>query len=79
MACNDERSCELIEAAHIADLTLPEEVAVIGVDNDELLCNLLDPPLSSIALNLEKAGYEAAALLDRLMAGGKNDGSEDYR
>jgi len=76
MACNDERSCELIEAAHIADLTVPEEVAVIGVDNDELLCNLLDPPLSSIALNLEKAGYEAAALLDRLMAGEKMAGQK---
>lgn len=74
MACNDERSCELIEAAQLAGVTVPEEVAVIGVDNDELICNLLDPPLSSIALNSDKAGYEAAALLDKLMAGEKMAG-----
>ena len=76
MGCNDERSYELIEAAHIVDITVPEEIAVIGVDNDELLCNLPAPPLSSIALNVEKAGYEAAALLDRLMAGEKMAGQK---
>lgn len=76
MACNDERSCELIEAAHLAGVTAPEEIAVVGVDNDELICNLLDPPLSSIGLNGDKAGYEAAALLDRLMAGEKMAGQE---
>lgn len=76
MACNDERSCELIEAAHAAGILVPEEIAVLGVDNDELLCNLLDTPLSSIGLNCETAGYEAAELLDRLMAGEKVSGQE---
>jgi len=76
MACNDERSCELIEAANLAGVTIPEEIAVVGVDNDELLCNLLDTPLSSIGLNGDKAGYEAAALLDKLMAGEKMAGQE---
>jgi len=71
MTCNDERSCEIVEAAHLADVKIPEDIAVIGVDNDELLCNLLDTPLSSVDLNGDKAGYEAAALLDRLMAGEK--------
>jgi len=74
MACNDERSCELIEAAHAAGVAIPEEISLIGVDNDELICNLLDPPLSSIALNSDRAGYEAAALLDRLMDGGNMAG-----
>ncbi len=50
---------------------MPDEVAVIGVDNDELVCDLSDPPLTSIALNTEKAGYEAAQLLDKMMAGNK--------
>ncbi|MHC4721915.1 MAG: XylR family transcriptional regulator, partial [Planctomycetota bacterium] len=76
MACNDERACELIEAAHLAGVAIPEEMAVIGADNDELLCNLLDPPLSSVGMNGDKAGFEAAALLDRLMAGEKMAGQE---
>jgi len=74
MACNDEQSCALIEAAHFAGVAIPEEISLIGVDNDELICNLLDPPLSSIALNSDKAGYEAAALLDRFMDGEKMAG-----
>jgi len=49
-------------------------VAVLGVDDDVLVCDLADPPISSIALNTEGAGYEAARLLDSLMKGGKMDG-----
>jgi len=52
---------------------VPDEVAVIGVDNDELICDLTTPPLSSIALNHEKAGYRAAQLLDKMMAGKRVD------
>ncbi len=59
----------MIEACNIADLKVPEEVAVIAVDNDELLCEMTSPSLSSITVNFEKIGFEAAALLDRLMAG----------
>jgi LacI family transcriptional regulator len=44
-------------------------MAVVGVDNDELLCELADPPLSSVALNANAGGYRAAALLDRMMRG----------
>ncbi|MHC5060134.1 MAG: XylR family transcriptional regulator [Planctomycetota bacterium] len=68
LACNDERACELTEAAHLAGVMVPDDVAVLGVDNDELICNLPAPPLSSIGLNGEKAGFEAAKLLDKLMA-----------
>ncbi len=71
MAGNDVSGRSVIEACRIAGLQVPDQVAVIGVDNDELICDLTDPPMSSIALNTEKAGYEAAALLDRLMAGEK--------
>jgi LacI family transcriptional regulator len=48
---------------------VPLEVAVVGVDNDELLCELATPPLSSVALNAEAGGYRAAELLDRMMKG----------
>jgi len=71
MACNDDRAREVIEACKIAGLHVPEEVAILGVDNDDLVCNLSHPPLSSIALNFERAGYEAAELLDKLMTGEK--------
>lgn len=71
MTCNDDRGCDVIEACKIADLRIPEEVAILGVDNDELVCDLSFNPLSSIDLNTEKAGYDAAELLDRLMAGEK--------
>lgn len=69
MACNDICGHEVLLACAAATLRVPDEVAVIGVDNDELLCGLSDPPLSSVALNLEQAGYEAASALDELMAG----------
>jgi LacI family transcriptional regulator len=71
MTCTDDRSQYAIEACKIAGLHVPEQVAIIGVDNDELVCELSTPPLSSIALNTERAGYEAAELLDKLMAGKK--------
>lgn len=69
MACNDDRGRQVLEACRAAALAVPEEVAVVGVDNDSLLCSLSPPPLSSVALNAERGGFEAAALLDRMMAG----------
>jgi len=73
MVCNDDRGQYILEACQIAGLHVPDDVAVIGVDNDELICDLTTPPLSSITLNCEKAGYEAAKLLDEMMAGKKVD------
>jgi LacI family transcriptional regulator len=72
MACNDIRGQEVLSACRAAGITVPEEVAVIGVDNDEMLCELSDPPLSSVSLDTERIGYEAAALLDQMIAGKKN-------
>ncbi len=69
MACNDVRGQQVLNACRDSDVAVPDEVAVIGVDNDELLCELSDPPLSSVVPNTERIGYEAAALLDRMMAG----------
>jgi len=73
MACNDDRGHYVLEACKIAGLRVPDEVAVIGFDNDELICDLTAPPLSSIVLNHEKAGYRAAQLLDKMMAGEEVD------
>ncbi len=69
MACNDDRGRKVLQACAIAGVQVPEELAVVGVDNDELVCELSDPPLSSVALDLERTGYRAAAVLDGLMAG----------
>jgi LacI family transcriptional regulator len=68
MACNDFRGQQVLTVCRALGVMVPDEVAVIGVDNDEVICDLSDPPLSSVAPNTERAGYEAAALLDRLMA-----------
>jgi LacI family transcriptional regulator len=67
MACNDDRSQDVLEACKIAGLNVPEQVAIIGLGNDDLVCDLASPPLSSIELGAEKGGYEAAATLDKLM------------
>jgi LacI family transcriptional regulator len=69
MACNDVCGREVLQACATAGLHVPDDVAVIGVDNDDMMCELSSPPLSSIALDLEKAGYAAAGILDHLMRG----------
>jgi LacI family transcriptional regulator len=69
MACHDKRGQQVLEACRRLDIPVPDEVAVIGVHNDELLCELCDPPLSSVVSNARRVGYEAAALLVQMMAG----------
>jgi LacI family transcriptional regulator len=69
MASYDIRGQQVLAACRGAGLAVPDEVAVIGVDNDALLCELASPPLSSVIPNAHRAGYEAAALLDQQMAG----------
>ena len=70
-ACNDQRGREVIEAARAARVRIPDELAVIGVDDDEVLCEMSVPPLSSVGLDTIRIGFEGAALLDRLMRGGR--------
>lgn len=72
MTCNDIRGHQVVNACRRVNLAVPEEVAVVGVDNDEIFCELCDPPLTSVALNTMQIGYEAAALLERIMTGGKS-------
>ena len=60
MTCNDVRGQHVLDACNRIDLAVPEEVAVIGVDDDEVLCELCDPPLSSVIANPERIGSLAA-------------------
>ena len=71
MACDDPRARHVLESCRRLGLRVPEDVAVIGVDNDELICELSHPPLSSIETGIREVAYEAAAALDRLMAGNR--------
>ncbi|MGB7158859.1 MAG: DNA-binding transcriptional regulator [Tepidisphaeraceae bacterium] len=71
LAGNDARARETLDAARLAGLHVPEEIAVLGVNDDELICELANPPLSSIMHNARRVGHEAAAMLDRLMDGQK--------
>lgn len=68
-ACYDNRGQQVLEACRRAELAVPEEVAVLGVDNDEVLCGLSPPPMSSVILNPRRVGWDGAALLSRMMRG----------
>ncbi len=67
MTCDDNLGNHITEASRLINIRIPEEIAVLGVDNDEMLCELSDPPLSSIGLDTEKSGYETARLMQRMI------------
>lgn len=69
LAANDSLAQRVLIACDRLGLSVPGEVAVVGVDNVEPICRYADPPLTSIDRNMEQVGFEAARLLDRLMAG----------
>lgn len=66
-ACNDDHGQHILEVCKLINLKVPEDVAVIGVDNDPIICDISDPPLTSIKLNVEAAGYESAKLIDNMI------------
>jgi LacI family transcriptional regulator len=68
-ACNDVCGQQVLNACREQAIKVPDEVAVMGVDNDDVLCGLCEPSLSSVEPDTERLGAEAAALLDALMAG----------
>lgn len=69
MAAMDIRGRQVLDACTQAGLSVPRDVAVLSVDNDEVLCETSRPTLSSIQLNAEEAGYRAAETLDQYMRG----------
>jgi LacI family transcriptional regulator len=68
-ASTDDLACRLLRACDDADLCVPEEVAVLGCDDNPMVCDYALVPLSSVDADWERIGYEGAELLDRLMDG----------
>lgn len=66
-ACDDYFALQVSETCNSLNISIPNDVAILGVDNDELLCNLSTPTLSSIVLDVENGGYQAAKLLHKLI------------
>ena len=69
MACYDLPGIGILQACRLSGISVPDMVSVIGVNNDELQCEMSYPPMSSVAQNQERVGYEACDLLFTLMAG----------
>jgi LacI family transcriptional regulator len=69
MAAYDLRGRQVIDACREEEIAVPDELAVVGVDNDELICELCDPPMSSVRPQAERTGYAAARLLDEMLNG----------
>lgn len=67
LCVNDVIARETIEACHRAELLVPEQISVLGVDNDPYLCTLSTPPVSSVAVDAPAIGFRAADLLDRMI------------
>jgi LacI family transcriptional regulator len=70
MACNDARGHQLLNAGQM-DVAVPDDVAVVGVDNYELICELADPPLSSVEQNTQGIAREAVRVLENMLAGNR--------
>ncbi len=70
LVCNDIRGQQVLNVCRKSGIQIPDELGVIGVDDDDAICPLCDPPLSSVKPDAEQVGYRAAAILDELMNGG---------
>lgn len=66
---NDDRAASIMDVNHRLGFNVPDDISIIGADNDEIICEVMNPPLSSIRIQADQAGYEAAALLGRLIRG----------
>jgi LacI family transcriptional regulator len=76
MAVDDSAAHDLAAACLHSDIPVPEQVAIIGVNNDDLLCESAWPPLSSVEADFSRMGYAAAGLLEKLLNGEKFTASE---
>jgi len=68
-AANDDRGVDLINACRLANIKVPDDVSILGVGNEKIICELANPPLSSVATDFETAGYQSAELLEQMMKG----------
>ncbi len=71
LVANDVRARQVLDSCMKAGVAVPQEAAVLGVDNDEMLCETTHPQLSSIQMSSERAGFEAARILDGMMRGNR--------
>lgn len=67
LACNDFMARQVTEICQLQGIKIPEEISLLGVDNDEFMCNISSPTLSSIKLNFEKHGYDIAQTLFKMI------------
>lgn len=67
LACNDFMARQVTEVCQLGGIRIPEDISLLGVDNDEFMCNISSPTLSSIKLNFEKHGYEIAKTLFKMV------------
>lgn len=75
-ACDDNEGIRVSELCSVSSISIPQDVAILGVDDDQTICGLADPPLSSIALDIVQGGYEAATQIDHYLSG-RSDRLED--
>ena len=71
--CDDERALFVSETCKMCNIAIPEEISLLGVDNDELMCSISDPPISSIPLLVEEGGYTMAKLIEQQILGKNNE------
>ena len=69
LCANDDCAASILETCRVLGYGVPEDVSVIGVDDDQYVCELQNPPLSSVRMASDQAGHQAAALLDRMICG----------
>ena len=66
---NDDRAASILDVSRALGFSIPNDISIIGADNDEIICEVMNPPLSSVRILSDQAGYDAAALLGRLILG----------
>lgn len=71
LTSHDNQGVQVSEYCRHLELSVPEEVAIVGVDNDDWLCDLARPALSSVALPCERIGHEAARMMEQILSGGR--------
>jgi LacI family transcriptional regulator len=76
MACDDNQRHILMQACNSCGIKIPFDVAIIGVDNDEILCNMSEPAMSTINIDIERGGYDTAAMVDRMVHDSSYDGED---
>lgn len=71
VVAHDTQGVQLLDGCRRAGVRVPDDIAVVSVDNDPVLCEVATPPLSSLDQNVQRLGYEAASMLDQMMRGRK--------